>query len=665
MSTKRYARLGFALAGIIFVCFASAQWPARWNNSSTYDDEAAAVAVDHQGNVFVVGKTKGPRHSYWDMQVLKYSAAGYLLWHKEYHSQDHDNGNAAYSGDTFGTGIVVDWEGNCYASGVAYSGSTRKNDFVVWKLDRNGDIVWPTSGSHGSGLAAYDFDNGAIRLSSSSDDGVNVHDSAKRVCAIAIIDEPGSQSNFAITGPTDGGNGNSKWRTALFQDDGYGDVEIAPGWPVDQFGDIEDEDDQPNAVAIYSDSSVYVTGGVHSSNATENFTTIRYYSAGGGADPFYYWIKTLAPLSGKPGEGTAIALDKDGNAYATGYLHDSAGNDYATLKILKDPDGFDPVTPWTNEYSAYDGGIGRDEAYSISLSYEVVDDELVPYVYVTGLSQAYLASLDIATLRLLGSDGSKVWSGDGAKRYTGSGYDDAGMQVVASGNGNAYVIGLTGNGTNDDYVLLGYDKTGSNLFSAVTYNNGGLDRGYALAIGSAGSVFYTGTSADSGQLDFYTDIKSGFGTIDTKVPWSLSYTGGAQPSGSVSDVQSSNDAYYSLHGLVSGNNYLDMVFIFETTINSQSPQEITVTVESHVDKDDHGQKVEAYDYLNSSWVLVADQPATNGTDSSIVVTLPGDPARYIGDSDAAKIRVTTYVYPGYSHGSHYVFFDYVKWDVLH
>ena len=355
------ALLGATL--LTLASFVSAQsWPQRWNYASTYDDEAAAVAVDHQGNVLVVGKTKGPRETYWDMEVLKYSPSGSLLWHREYHSRD-GNGDP-YAGDTFGTGIVVDWEGNCYASGVAYSGSTRHNDFVVLKLDPDGTRVWPTSGSHGSGPAAYDFDNGAIRLSSSSDDGVDVHDSAKRVCAIAMIDEPGSQPNFAITGPTDGGNGNSKWRTTLFQDDGYGDVEIAPGWPVVQFGSVSGEDDQPNAVAIYSDSTVYVTGGVHSNSNTENFTTIRYYVAGGSSDPFYYWLDTWAPNQGKPGEGKAIVLDYDGNAYVTGYLFDVAGNDYATRKILKDDLDGEPQDAWSQNYHNY----SNDEAYSISLS---------------------------------------------------------------------------------------------------------------------------------------------------------------------------------------------------------------------------------------------------------------------------------------------------------
>lgn len=336
-----YVVRGALCLAILLVCASSfgQSWPARYDDANL-DDQANAVAVDHQGNVIVVGTVTNESEDK-DAFCISYSPTGTVNWSKRYANSD--------DGDDFGTGVAVDWQGNVYMCGVTTTGGSRNRDFFVKKMRHSdGDTAWPNSGS-GYG---FDFDNGAIRLSDESEDGVDVHDSAKRKCAIAIIDEPGSQPNFAITGPTDSGNGDSRWRTVLFQDDGFGAVEIAPGWPVDQFGDIEDEDDQPNAVAIYSDSSVYVTGGVHSSNATENFTTIRYYSAGGGADPFYYWIKTLAPLSGKPGEGTAIALDKDGNAYATGYLHDSAGNDYATLKILKDPDGFDPVTPWTNEYSA-------------------------------------------------------------------------------------------------------------------------------------------------------------------------------------------------------------------------------------------------------------------------------------------------------------------------
>lgn len=647
-------RVCLFMAATLLYATAFAQFPARYNQAGG-NDTASAVIVDHAGNLYVVGTVYVNSTNGYDLECVSYDASGNQRWHYEYNGPDSKN--------DYGTGIVCDWQGHLYCCGVSKDTNGKGHFFVVKLNPADGSFVWPSSGSGGSGNNAYRFYNGAIQLNDNSDDGIDRIDSGY-LCAIAIENVAGSQPTFAITGPTKPNGGSyNKWRTVVFETDGSGAVQIKSGWPVDDFQTVNDND-QSYAVAIAPDHTVYVTGGVHSSTTSEAMTTVRYYASGTSYDPLTYWVDRAETLNGKGGKGKSIAVDLSGNAFVTGYRVDgSPVTQYETRKILQGASGDGDLATWHKEYEP---SLSENKANSICLSYEVVSGVLTTFAYVTGQSYVYQgSSLDIATIRYAGSDGNPEWSGDGAKRYTGSGYDDAGMQVVSSGNGNAYVIGLTGNGTNDDYVLLGYDKTGSNLFSAVTYNNGGLDRGYALAIGSAGSVFYTGTSADSGQLDFYTDIKSGFGTIDTKVPWSLSYTGGAQPSGSVSDVQSSNDAYYSLHGLVSGNNYLDMVFIFETTINSQSPQEITVTVESHVDKDDHGQKVEAYDYLNSSWVLVADQPATNGTDSSIVVTLPGDPARYIGDSDAAKIRVTTYVYPGYSHGSHYVFFDYVKWDVLH
>ncbi len=478
-----------------------------------------------------------------------------------------------------------------------------------------------------------------------------------------MIEEAGSQPDFAITGPTDGGNGDSKWRTVLFQDDGFGAVEIAPGWPVDQFGDIEGEDDQPNAVAIYSDGTVYVTGGVHADSNTEKFATIRYYVAGGIADPFYYWLDLWAPYQGKPGEGQSIALDMDGNAYVTGYLFDSTANNYATRRINKDDVGGQPDVAWSDQYDNF----LNDEASSISLTYEVVDDELVPIAFVTGRSHASMISVhldDVATVRYNGTNGDRDW----VARFDGSGKDDAGMQVIAAGNGNVYVIGWTDNGADDDYVLLGYDSAGGVLFSPVVYDNGdGDDDGIAIAFGGAARVYVTGASYDTiTHIDFATLMdETNSGSVVSFVTEYLTSTGGTQTQGGTAELETGGAAndYFSIRPYYSGGQYQDVAVTFRTTI-ATTPSEASVLIESRVDEDDIWQKVEAYDAVNSIWILLSDQQAVNGTDSNTLVTLPGDPARFVDSNNYAKVRVTHYVKPGYSHGSYRIYFDLVRWDTL-
>ncbi len=618
------------------------------------DDQANAVAVDHLGNVIVAGTVTTNNGHGTDAFCISYDPSGNENWR-----YDYDNSGA--HGNDHGTGVVTDWQGNVYMCGVSDGGSTRQNDFFVLKIDQTGARVWPTSGSAGTGA---DFDNGAIRLNDNGDDGIDHIDSGY-LCAIGIENVAGGQPTFAITGPTKPNGGSyNKWRTVAFEYDSTNGVKIKGGWPADDFQTVNDND-QPYAVAIAPDHTVYVTGGVHSSTTSEAMTTVRYYASGTSYDPLTYWVDRAETLNGKGGKGKSIAVDLSGNAFVTGYRVDgSPVTQYETRKILQGASGDGDLATWHKEYEP---SLSENRANSICLSYEVVSEVLTTFAYVTGQSYVYQgSSLDIATIRYRGSDGNPEWSGDGAKRYDGSGYEDAGMQVVAAGNGNAYIIGHTSNASNHDYVLLGYKKDGSNLFSPLTYGNGGADDGMGVALGSAGTVFYTGASAASSQLDFYTNSLTGFGTVDTIVPTSVSYSGGSQPSGSASDVNSSNDTYFSIHGLYSGGNYADMIFTFETTINTTSPQEITVTIESHVDKHYNWQKVEAYDYVAGAWVALSDQLESYATDRNTMLALPGAAARWIGGGNAAKIRVTTYVDNAtYSEGSHHVYYDYVKWDVLH
>lgn len=259
LSTLRAAF--FSVAAILIYANSSAQsWPKRLDYAG-HDDKATAVTVDHQGNVLVVGTVinddghGNPTDA--DALCVSYAPDGSENWRYRY------PGSAG--GDDIGTGVAVDWRGNVYMCGVSYGGSTRKNDFFVLKIDSGGNKVWPNSGSAGTGT---DFDNGALRLTDNNDDGVGHFAGEGALCAIAIEDVPGAQPTFAITGPSASGTYN-RWRTAVFEDNGSGGVQIKSGWPVDESSLVNDED-QSYAVAISpADHTVYVTGGQHPNTSTE------------------------------------------------------------------------------------------------------------------------------------------------------------------------------------------------------------------------------------------------------------------------------------------------------------------------------------------------------------------------------------------------------------
>ncbi|MFI5384939.1 MAG: hypothetical protein ACHQ50_02355 [Fimbriimonadales bacterium] len=513
MSLSAYLRAAsLAVAALLSYAIAPAQgWPQRWDTSSTYDDEAVACAVDHQGNVFVAGWSKEFRSPYKDMVVIKYDSAGNQLWVNNYHGRD--SGGTAYSGDTVGTSVACDWNGDVYVAGVSYGGSTRKNDFFVMKYDPNGLTIWPTSGSRGSGAGAYDFDHGALRMADSGDDGiVPTALGGGVVCAMSMEDVAGSQPTFAITGPSTAGGGYAHFRTVVFEYDATDGIRIKSGWPVDtpKLDDRPDGDYGdcvPYALAIYSgDHSVYATGTIRAHLGSNAFAIVRYDPTGtnytSGVIPGQRWLDTWGTNGNEyAAVGKSIALDpysssSNPDCYVTGIHQSLAIGDttdkikYATERV----DGGGAGAIWRKYYSnASNTGYCDDEAASISLSFEIESGSEVTYAYVTGKSRNTDGTKDVETLRY-NSGGTQVASA----RYNNSGYDSFGLQVVAAGNGNAYVVG----NSNDENLLIAYDKTFSTRFTPVLYqyqsgSRRGPGRGHGR--GRLGSVHGCGIRIRRGQ----------------------------------------------------------------------------------------------------------------------------------------------------------------------
>lgn len=115
MLVKRLHQVALLAAALILygtLCSnAQAQpWPQRWNDEGEADDVGECIAHDKRGNVIVAGKTKN-WNSTWDVQVLKYSSTGALLWERHY--------DGTGDGDDYATAIHVD-------DGL--------NVYVVWRL---------------------------------------------------------------------------------------------------------------------------------------------------------------------------------------------------------------------------------------------------------------------------------------------------------------------------------------------------------------------------------------------------------------------------------------------------------------------------------------------------------------------------------------------------
>jgi len=102
---------------------------------------------------------------------------------------------------------------------------------------------------------------------------------------------------------------------------------------------------------------------------------------------------------------------------------------------------------------------------------------------------------------------------DGEAR-PGSGDAIRGKRALAvDGGGNVYVTGYSSNGSNDDYLTVAYDANGTELWAKV--RNGAAnnqDRAYALAVDGSGNVYVTGHSFNGSNNDYLTVAYDASGT---------------------------------------------------------------------------------------------------------------------------------------------------------
>jgi uncharacterized delta-60 repeat protein len=100
-----YATIKYSAAG-------QQQWVARYNGPPGNDiDEAAAIAVDGSGSVYVTGRSIGSG-TYFDYATVKYNSSGQEDWVVRY--------NGPANADDSAAGIAVDDSGNVYVTGSSY-----------------------------------------------------------------------------------------------------------------------------------------------------------------------------------------------------------------------------------------------------------------------------------------------------------------------------------------------------------------------------------------------------------------------------------------------------------------------------------------------------------------------------------------------------------------
>lgn len=309
-------------------------WTNRYNGDFDGDDKATALAIDSSENVYVTGCSLG-KGSQMDIVTIKYSSDGFGLWTNRFDGSSKQ--------DDCATSVAVNQQtGNITITG--YSSSATGLDMLTLKYTSDGTALWTNR---------Y---NGLFNL---SDDG------SKKV----VLD---SLDNAYIAG----------WSsydavTLKYSNDG------TLLW-TNRFNGSENYIDEVNDLAIDEFGNVYIIGFTTSKETRGwDYLTIKY-----SPDGLPLWTNIFNGSVSGPDRGQAVATDRNGNAYVTGYYTSiNGGLDWATIKY-----SFDGHPVWTN----FLGSVTEDKPDAIS-----VDPQ--GNVYVTGHSNGNALTVKYST------DGDLLW----------------------------------------------------------------------------------------------------------------------------------------------------------------------------------------------------------------------------------------------------------------
>ena len=112
-------------------------WVRHYDGPANGDDSTdipQAITTDALGNVYVTGAAQGEKGSDTGYTTIKYGPDGDELWVSRYDHDDPDSFDNARA-------IAVDTEGNVYVTGQSNGGVT-SDDYATVKYDKEGNELW-------------------------------------------------------------------------------------------------------------------------------------------------------------------------------------------------------------------------------------------------------------------------------------------------------------------------------------------------------------------------------------------------------------------------------------------------------------------------------------------------------------------------------------------
>ncbi len=363
-------------------------WVARYDGPTGGGGVAVAITADVNGNVYVTGSSPGVGTGY-DYATIKYGASGSQLWVARYDGPTSDQDNAS--------AITIDDDGNVYVTGtIRRAGTNYDYDYATIKYDANGNELWVARYDGPSGLGDWARDLGVdaagnVYVTGESASGTRDYTTIKYNASgsqlwVARYNGLGNISNGAnaiavdtngnvyVTGYSDGSSTGYDYATIKYDTNG---IEL---W-VTRYDGSDSIGDGATAIAIDANNNVCVTGYSDGTGSGHDYATIRY-----DADGNQLWAARYNGPADASDFPNSVAVDTNGNVYVTGFSESSSsGEDYATIKY--DANGNEL---WVARYNGT--GSTDDRPYDMALD---VNDN----VYVTGFSAGEGTQGDCATIK--------------------------------------------------------------------------------------------------------------------------------------------------------------------------------------------------------------------------------------------------------------------------
>ena len=482
----------------------------KMTEDRTNTDRPTDMKVDAAGNVFVTGRSKAVTY---DFYTAKYSPAGARLWAKAYNNLDDDRATA----------LAIDAAGNAFVAGqIDDNASTTINSYnaTILKYDAAGNQAWvATNVLAGSDeipsaidIAANGFiyavgektnilsdafllgvnTTGGIVTNTNFNGAANKNDVANAM----TID---ASANLIVAGYSENAKGERD--AALLKYASTGTI-LGQHFLTGQ----GDNNDNIRDIAIDGAGNTYIAGYGITFNADRNFTILKINTNGDTL-----WTRRLDGSSpGSLDEAVDIALDANGNVYATGWTKNSGqSNDATTVKL--DANG---NFIWQQAFNGVANESDRGAAIIVAPN---------GTIYVAGRTDtdpSSTASNDNALLLAYTNAGTLLWS----KQYNGTGNsNDRFTNLRLNADGTLFAIGRTWNGTNDDFLVIKYDGNGNALNTAVIDGGNGNDNPLYSLLAADGNLYVVGQTGEGNNSDAVLMKYNSAGALE----WNKKYVGSA------------------------------------------------------------------------------------------------------------------------------------------